>query len=194
LRAIEWKEFRRMGGTKKVRVNSRLMFATNVTLEEQVKAGRFREDLYYRIKVLTLEVPPLRERREDILPLALMFLDQIRHTTGRSVEGITPAAIAKLMSHSWPGNVRELKNVIESATLMTESNSLGLDDLPPTLHAAPRNDHGLRLPFGITMQQAEQQLILHYLKHFSTKKEAARALNIGLRTLYFKLKHINSLQ
>lgn len=187
LRALERKEFRRLGGTNRVKVSSRLIFATNTSLEDQVKARRFREDLYYRIKVLTLTVPPLRSRKEDILPLIQTFLHELGVATGRWVERITPEALAKLVAYSWPGNVRELKNVIESSVLLSDQDILGLRDLPATLHTAgePR---ALSFPVGITLGQAERQMILHYLNNFPTKKAAAKALGIGLRTLHFKLK------
>ena len=187
LRALERKEFRRLGGTKKIRSNLRLICATNVNLENEVKARRFREDLYYRIKVVTLTVHPLRERKEDVPFLVRAFLEEFKATSGKAIRKITPEALARLQSYSWPGNVRELKNVVESMALMAEGDNLDLDNLPENIRGGP-GSHEIRLTVGITMEEAEKEIIRQYLEHFPTKKEAARALKIGLRTLYHKLK------
>lgn len=190
LRALERKEFRRVGGTKKIKTNLRLISATNVNLESEVKARRFREDLFYRIKVVTITVPPLRDRKDDIPFLTKAFLGELEKSSGKCVRKITPEALARLQSYPWPGNVRELKNVIESTALMAERDTLDLDDLPPNIRGA-RRDREIKLSVGLTMEEAEKEIIRHYLEHFSTKKEVAKALNIGLRTLYLKIKKLN---
>ena len=190
LRALERKEFRRVGGTKKIRTNLRLVSATNVNLESEVKARRFREDLFYRIKVVTITVPPLRDRKDDIPFLTKAFLGELEKSSGKCVRKIAPEALARLRSYPWPGNVRELKNVIESMALMAERDILDLDDLPPNIRGA-RRDREIKLSVGLTMEEAEKEIIRHYLEHFPTKKEVAKALNIGLRTLYLKIKKLN---
>lgn len=187
LRALERKEFRRLGGTKKIRTNLRLIAATNVNLENEVKARRFREDLYYRIKVVTLTIPSLRERRADIPFLIKAFLGELKRTSGKSIQRVSPEALARLESYSWPGNVRELKNVVESMALMTEGDTLDIEDLPQNIRGGQEIQE-IRLPAGITMEEAEKEIIRYYLERFRTKKEAAKALNIGLRTLYLKIK------
>ncbi|MBI4528098.1 MAG: sigma-54-dependent Fis family transcriptional regulator, partial [Deltaproteobacteria bacterium] len=190
LRALERKEFRRLGGTKKIRSNLRLISATNVNLENEVKARRFREDLYYRIKVVTLTIPALRERKDDIPFLIKGFLGELERTSGKSIRKITPETFARLQSYSWPGNVRELKNAVESMALMAEGDSLDVSDLPENIRGVQGNRE-IRLPIGITMQEAETEIIRHYLERFPTKKEAAQALKIGLRTLYHKIKRFD---
>jgi DNA-binding NtrC family response regulator len=187
LRALERKEFRRLGGTKKVRANLRLISATNVNLEDEVGTRRFREDLYYRIKVVTLIVPPLRERKDDIPYLVKAFLAELERSTGKSNLKITPEAFARLQRYPWPGNVRELKNVVESMVLMAEGDTLDADNLPQDIRGGP-NAKEIKLPVGVTMEEAEKEIIRRYLEYFPTKKEAAHALRIGLRTLHHKVK------
>jgi DNA-binding NtrC family response regulator len=187
LRALERKEFRRVGGTKKVRTNLRLISATNVNLEDEVGTRRFREDLYYRIKVVTLNVPPLRERKDDIPYLIKAFLAELERTSGKSNLKITPDALARLQRYPWPGNVRELKNVMESMVLMAEGNTLDMDNLPQNIRGAV-NGKEIKFPVGVTMEEVEREIIRRYLEYFPTKKEAAHALRIGLRTLHHKVK------
>jgi len=187
LRALERKEFRRLGGTKKVRANLRLISATNVNLEDEVGARKFREDLYYRIKVVTLIVPPLRERKDDIPYLINVFLTELERTSGKSNLKITPETLARLQRYPWPGNVRELKNVVESMVLMAEGDTLDADNLPQNIRGGV-NAKEIKFPVGVTMEEAEKEIIRRYLEYFPTKKEAAHALRIGLRTLHHKVK------
>jgi DNA-binding NtrC family response regulator len=187
LRALERKEFRRLGGTKKVKTNLRLISATNVNLEDEVGARRFREDLYYRIKVVTLVVPPLRERKDDIPYLIKTFMAELERSSGKSNLKITPEALTRLQRHFWPGNVRELKNVVESMVLMAEADTLDVDNLPQNIRGGV-NSKEIRLPVGVTMEEVEKEIIRRYLEYFPTKKEAAHALRIGLRTLHHKVK------
>lgn len=187
LRALERKEFRRLGGTKKIRTNLRLVSATNVNLENEVNTRRFREDLYYRVKVVTLTIPALRERKDDIPFLIKAFLDELQKASGKSIRKVTLETLARLQSHTWPGNVRELKNVVESMALMAEGDTLDVDDLPQNIRGGWVSKE-IMLSVGITLEEAEKEIIRHYLEHFPTRKEAAKALNIGLRTLYHKIK------
>ena len=187
LRALERKEFRRLGGTKKVRTNLRLISATNVNLEDEIGARRFREDLYYRIKVVTLVVPPLRDRKDDIPYLIRAFLAELERTSGKSNLKITPEALGRLQRYPWPGNVRELKNVVESMVLMAEGNTLDVDNLLQNIHSGLEAKE-IKFPVGLTMEEAEKEIIRRYLEYFPTKKKAARVLSIGLRTLHHKVK------
>jgi len=187
LRALERKEFRRLGGTKKVKTNLRLISATNVNLEDEIRTRRFREDLYYRIKVVTLAVPPLRERKDDLPYLVKTFMAEVERSSGKSNLKITPEALARLQSYPWPGNVRELKNVVESMVLMAEADTLDVDDLPQNIRGGV-NSNEIRLPVGVTMEEVEKEIIRRYLEYFPTKKAAAHALKIGLRTLHHKVK------
>lgn len=187
LRALERKEFRRLGGTKKIRTNLRLISATNVNLENEVKARRFREDLYYRIKVVTLNIPALRERKGDIPFLIKAFLSELQRTSGKSIRSVTPETLARLQNYFWPGNVRELKNVVESTALMAEGDTLDVSDLPENIRGG-RISKEIMLSVGMTLEEVEREIIRHYLGHFRTRKETAKALKIGLRTLYHKIK------
>jgi len=163
LRALERKEFRRLGGTKKVRTNLRLISATNVNLEDEIRNHRFREDLYYRIKVVTLMVPTLRERTDDIPYLMKTFLSELERTSGKSNLKITPDAVARLQRYSCQGNVRELKNVVESMVLMAEANTLDVDNLPQNIRGGT-NSKEIRFPVGVTMEEVEKEFIRRYLE------------------------------
>jgi DNA-binding NtrC family response regulator len=186
LRVLERREFRRVGGTKKIKVDLRILAATNVDLDAEVEARRFREDLYYRLKVITISVPPLRERREDTAVLARHFLRQMRDRGAKAL-GFSEQAMTCLASYSWPGNVRELRNVIESAALMSNGGIIDVRDLPLNIRSVtPPPDFTIQL--GMTMAYIEREVIGRYLESYPTKKAAAQALGIGLRTLHAKVK------
>jgi DNA-binding NtrC family response regulator len=187
LRALERREFRRLGGTRKIKVDVRLVAATNVDLEEAVRTRQFREDLFYRLNVIHIHIPPLRERREAIAPMAQQFLREFCHKYGKRHRLFTEEALTRLTHYPWPGNVRELRNVIESLVLMTKGEQLGLRDLPANIRAVPTRTE-IHLPVGVTLQEAEKEILRCYLEIFPTKKEVARVLNIGLRTLHAKIK------
>jgi len=187
LRALERREFRRLGGTRKIKVDVRLIAATNVNLEEAVHTHRFREDLFYRLNVVNIHIPPLRERREAIAPMAQQFLREFCEKYGKRDRRFSEEALAQFIQYSWPGNVRELRNVIESLVLMTKGEQIGLRDLPANIRAVPVRTE-IRLPIGVTLQEAEKEILRCYLETFPTKKEVARVLNIGLRTLHAKIK------
>jgi DNA-binding NtrC family response regulator len=187
LRALERREFRRLGGTRKIKVDVRLVAATNVDLEDAVRARRFREDLFYRLNVILIRIPPLRERREAIAPMAQQFLREFCDKYGKRRRMFTEEALTRLTHYPWPGNVRELRNVIESLVLMTKGEQIGLRDLPANIQAVPTQTE-IRLPIGVTLQQAEKEILRCYLEVFPTKKEVARVLNIGLRTLHAKIR------
>jgi DNA-binding NtrC family response regulator len=205
LRVIERNEFRRVGGTGKVKVDLSLIAATNRNLEEAIVARQFREDLYYRLKVVTIEVPPLRERREDIPALIDTFIADFNRRNDGKIKGISPEALRGLIEHSWPGNVRELKNAVDSAAIMTSDDTIGVTDFENLVKArAPEGRTGSlagrpvppswpagtdAIPISIkaTLADAERILIGAHLARGKTKADAARSLGIGLRTLYTKL-------
>jgi DNA-binding NtrC family response regulator len=193
LRAIQEKEIRRVGATKPISVDVRIIAATNLNLSEEVKSKRFREDLYYRLNVIELKLPPLRERREDIPLLVEAFLKKCGETRGKEVKGVSEAALAMLMDYAWPGNVRELENVIERAVTLSRGEKISPDDLPAAVQGA-RGDR------RVLDEAAEQTLPLHELEKEYIKKvlektggnkyQAAHALGIDRKTLYRKLAEI----
>ena len=187
LRALERHEFRRLGGTRKIKVDVRLVAATNVDLEEAVHERRFREDLFYRLNVVRIHIPPLRERREAIAPMAQQFLQEFCEKYHKRGRFFTDDVVERFVQYSWPGNVRELRNVVESLVLTTRGEQIGQKDLPANIRAiAPSRE--IRLPLGVTLQDAEKEILRCYLEVYPTRKEVARVLNIGLRTLHAKIK------
>jgi DNA-binding NtrC family response regulator len=205
LRVLERNEFRRVGGTTKVKVDLSIIAATNKNLEEAITTGRFREDLYFRLKVVTIVVPSLRERREDIPALIDSFIADFNRRNNGKIKGIAPPAIRKLMEYDWPGNVRELKNAVESAAVLATADTIGLPDFEAVRWgaASPQSarqlvvqgeeasDSGpLEIPATATLADVERMLIRDRLARARTKADAARSLGIGLRTLYTKLKEL----
>jgi DNA-binding NtrC family response regulator/predicted hydrocarbon binding protein len=197
LRVLQEKEVRRVGKNTSHPVDVKVIGATNRNLEEEVKGGRFRRDLYYRLCVLELEVPPLRERKGDILPLARFFVDKTARRIKRSVSGFAPDALDLLLHYQWPGNVRELQNVIERAVAFSSGNVVQVEDLPGTLRKVVSRSHGqdeIR-PLVEVEREVERFHILAALeKTKGDKKLAAEKLNIGLTSLYRRLKNYGSLE
>jgi DNA-binding NtrC family response regulator len=193
LRAIQEKEIRRVGANKPVPVDVRIIAATNLNLGEEVKAKRFRDDLYYRLDVIEIKLPPLRDRREDIPLLVESFLRKCGETRGKVVKGVSESALAMLLDYSWPGNVRELENVIERAVTLSRGEKIAPDDLPPNVQGA-RGDR------RVLDEAAEKTLPLHELEKEYIKKilekmggnkyQAAQTLGIDRKTLYRKLGEI----
>lgn len=193
LRVLENREFMRVGGSDLIRLNSRFLFATNKNLEEAVEKGEFREDLYYRINVVSLNIPPLRERRDDIPLLANHYLEQFRNMNQRDVKAISPEVMSAFLAYAWPGNVRELKNVIENMVIFANGDTLTPDLLPASLSKKPDLGRHLQFPVGVTMEELEREAIYQALEHTGQNKtRAAEALGIGLRTLQRKLKDYES--
>lgn len=187
LRALQEREVRRVGENNSRRVDVRVIAATNRDLVAEVNAARFRQDLFYRLRVVELRVPPLRERREDILPLARVFLDEVSARTGRKAVGFTPRAANQLVRYGWPGNVRELENAVERAVVLARASRIDLDDLPEEV--------GLALPIVYTpgevrpLEEVEREYILAVVRaNDGNKALAALQLKIGTATLYRKLK------
>jgi two-component system response regulator HydG len=186
LRAIERREFRRVGGTRKIKVNLRVIAASNVSLEEGVANGRFRPDLYYRLKVLTLEVPPLRDRKEAIPVLSQHFLDEVTRNAHLPARHLAPEALAQLERYEWPGNVRELRNMMESVALMGPKRTIDVSDLPANVRKV--GEGAVHIPVGTRLDDAEREIIRRTLDSYPTVKESARVLGMGLRTLHTKIR------
>jgi DNA-binding NtrC family response regulator len=187
LRAIERREFRRVGGTRKIKVNLRVVAASNVRLEDQVTAGRFRSDLFYRLKVLSLEVPPLRDRKEAIPALAQRLLDELTATARLAPKRLTPEAVAQLSRYDWPGNVRELRNVMESVALIGPKGTIDVPDLPANVRTLGTGLGVIQVTVGTRLDEIERQVIQQTLASYPTVKESARVLGIGLRTLHSRI-------
>jgi len=193
LRVLQELAFEQVGGTKTFTVDVRVILATNEDLGKAVAEGRFRQDLYYRVNVINIELPPLRERISDIPLLARHFLEQVCQDTGKQLRAVSDQALAALQAYRWPGNVRELQNVLERAVLLGKSDLIGLEDLPPSLVAAgpmPVEPVGNR-----TLKQAlsnpERQIILDVLQANGWNRHAtAEALGINRTTLYKKMKRL----
>ena len=196
LRVLEQRELTRVGGRRVIKVNFRLLAATNRNLEEEVGAGRFREDLYYRLNVVRLEVPPLRERREDILPLFQSFLRRFAAEQGLAPPGLTGEVERRVLDYPWPGNVRELRNLAERLTIFAAGREISPDDLPEAVlqaGAAPaalfRREPGKAAATLLDLQQIERLTIEQALRQFGgNRSAAAEALGISRRTLQRKLK------
>jgi len=191
LRVLQEREFERLGGVKPVRVDVRLITATNIDLEEALKKGSFREDLYYRLNVFGLFVPPLRERRSDVLLLADHFIEKYAAAHARSVRRISTSAIDMLMSYHWPGNVRELENCIERAVLICEGGVIHAHHLPPTLQTAEVSNTLPEQSLTDAIFAFEKDLILDGLKIArGNRAKAARLLRTTERILNYKVvKH-----
>jgi len=188
LRVLQERRFERVGGEETVETDVRIVAATNRDLKKEIAEGRFREDLYYRLNVVNIHVPPLRERRDDIPLLAMAFLKEFAGENGKSVEGFDPKARSALYAYGWPGNVRELRNCVESAVVMARGGLVGLDDLPPTLRASGE-DRDIRVPAGSSLAEAEKILIRETLAaQNGNKSRSAEILGIGRKTLYQKIE------
>ncbi len=192
LRVIETGEVVRVGSNEPIKVNVRIISATNQDLEEQVRQGKFRMDLYYRLKVVSIRLPPLRERREDIPLLVDYFIKELANRHGKAIRGVTREARRALMSYDWPGNVRQLRNVIESAIVVDTDGLIGSDDLEGTdllpASAVSEADGAANL-IGRPLDEVEKYYIEQALKLTGgNREEAAKMLGIGERTMYRKIK------
>jgi DNA-binding NtrC family response regulator len=191
LRVLQEREFERLGGTATIKVDVRLIAATNLNLEEAITDGRFREDLYYRLNVVSITVPPLRERREDIIPLARLFIDDAAADLKKDVRGIDPGAVRMLKRHAWPGNIRELKNCLERAVLMCEMPFVREEDLSLAVADREAGTAAVQLrlpPNGINLEDLEKQAILEALRINNwVQKDAAKFLGISSRVMNYKV-------
>jgi Nif-specific regulatory protein len=191
LRAIQEKEIQRVGGTSTVHVNVRLICATNRDLEEDVKGGRFREDLYYRINVFTIVLPPLRNRGADVLLLADHFVKKYSRVHNKTINRISTPAIDMLSAYHWPGNVRELENVMERAVLVAAGDSVEGHDMPPTLQMKEISAAGLRKDtFESRVAAFEREIIVDALKDSrGNQTNAAKLLGTTKRIIQYKISN-----
>jgi len=187
LRVIQEREFERVGGEQPVKVDVRIISATNKDLKEEIEKGNFREDLYYRLDVVSIYVPPLRERTDDIPLMVHKFIEELAKENNREIEGITNGALQALMSYKWPGNVRELRNVIESIVVLTKESVITEQDLPAYVRVKDEKS-SLKIPAGVDLAEAEKRYILFTLENTGgNKTKASELLNIGRKTLHRKL-------
>jgi DNA-binding NtrC family response regulator len=196
LRVLEEQTFRRIGGKTEIQVDVRVVAATNQGPEAAVREGKLRADLFYRLNVFPITLPPLRERPEDVPLLAESFLTDSVATVGRTVRAISPEALDLLQRYAWPGNVRELRNVIARATLLADGETIELSHLPETIRG-PQTASGsvptLTIPLGVTVEEAEKALILKSLELAGNNKtKAAGILGISVKTLHNKLVRYQS--
>jgi transcriptional regulator with PAS, ATPase and Fis domain len=190
LRVLQEKEVRPVGGNLGSSVDVRIIAATNRDLDKMVAEGQFREDLYYRLKVFPIEIPPLRERRDDVVPLARHFLSRFSQTTGKRVNSLTPEALKSLTAYHWPGNVRELENMLERAVVLTSVERIREEDLP--IDASGHQAETFRDAEGedpVELKEMEKKHILRVLaREGGHRQRTAKALKIGVNTLWRKLK------
>lgn len=191
LRVLETKVVIPLGSEKAIPLNTRILAATNLDLEEEVKKGNFREDLYFRLKVINLEVPPLRERKEDISILSQYFLNKYSTEFNKNIQGFLPSTVDALENYEYPGNVRELKNIIQRAVALTNNQYLGTEDLPIELLSDVNKAKGkdfIPVYIGESLSEIEKKVILRTYNSLSNKRETAKILGISERTLYNKLE------
>ena len=187
LRVLETKSFERLGGIKPVEVDIRLITATNRNLESKIKDGSFREDLFYRLNVIPIHLPPLRDRKDDILILVEHFIDKFSVKAGRKIDGLTPPAKDILMAHDWPGNVRELENTIERAVVLTRTQTIDADSLMAFSSSKPE---AATMTESLNLAELEKQAIVEALKRAGgNQKEAAALLGIHRNSIRNKIKH-----
>ncbi len=195
LRVLQEREFERLGGNRPIKLRARIIAATNRDLEEAVRAGRFREDLYYRLNVIPIHIPPLREREEDILLLANHFLNVFKKRYNREIEGFSPSAVEQLLEYKWPGNVRELMNAIERTVLITQKRwimkiaGLGSTEGPVNIYT----DLPGKLPFlkarELAIQELEKTYLIHYMREEKGRiKKVAERMGVSVRTVSRQLK------
>jgi two-component system, NtrC family, response regulator AtoC len=191
LRVLQEREFERLGGTKTLKVDVRLIAATNRDLRAALEEGTFREDLYYRLNVVPIDIAPLRERREDIPGLVDLFIARFAKESGKQITGIAPEALSILIEHYWPGNVRELQNVLERACALASSPLLGVSDIRLDSRARPAESANGFLPAGMTLEQWEDEMIREALRRANgNKSQAARLLGLSRNALRYRLSKI----
>lgn len=190
LRVLETGEFLKIGNTKPTKTNVRIIAATNINLQQEIEAGHFRQDLFYRISVFQIKIPPLREHISDIEELAKHFMAVFSHKTNKSVKSISGACLEALQKHDWPGNIRELKNVIERSVILTDGHEMGMESLPAEIQSlATETSSGKKQLSAFDLASVEKlhiQKVLNYTN--GNKTETSKLLNIALTTLYRKLE------
>ncbi len=192
LRLLEQKKFKRLGGTHNINSKARLVAATNENIDNLVESGAFRNDLFYRLDVFRIALPPLRERKSDIPLLVDEMLLKYSKTYKKSISSISPDAIEALLSFDWPGNVRELKNVIQRAVIFCNEEELQVEHLPPRFHNQVYETKSISIPLGMSLDNVEREMVLHALAATNNNRtEAAKLLGISRRALYNKLNKHN---
>jgi NtrC-family two-component system response regulator AlgB len=186
LRLLQEREYERVGDPKPRKANVRIIAATNRRLEDLVKEGKFREDLYYRLNVITIEMPPLRQRSLDLPALAQQHLKMFARQSGRSIREFTPAAVSAMQRYPWPGNLRELRNVIERAVILTPGEKIDLNDFPDSLRGAQPS--GAVIGNRVSLEELEREHIMRVIEIADSMDEAAQILGIDPATLYRKRK------
>ena len=188
LRVLQERAFERVGGEETITADVRVVTATNRDLQEAINDGTFREDLYYRLNVVHVHVPPLREREADVARLAAGFLKEFAEENGKQLAGFEPPALSALGRYAWPGNVRELQNSIESAVVMARGKTIALRDLPPAVRNA-QTAPAVRIPLGATLDDGEREMIRATLSHqHGNKSRTAEILGISRKTLHRKMR------
>lgn len=196
LRVLQEYELERVGSTKKIHLDIRIVAATNRDLADMIKEGKFREDLFYRISVINIKLPPLRSRRDDIMPISLNYLEQLKHRMSTPLQFISPEAEQAFLSYSWPGNIRELQNVVEYAANLCNSDTMELSDLPESMRLQLNlTETEVKPPQPVHhLPDSQEKKILDLLENYGHtlegKKKVADALGISLRTLYRKLNQM----
>ncbi|HXS95095.1 MAG TPA: sigma 54-interacting transcriptional regulator [Candidatus Limnocylindrales bacterium] len=197
LRVLEEQSFRRLGGLKDIKLDLRVIAATNKNLREAVKEGAFRQDLYFRLNVIQIQIPPLRERLEDIVPMTRFFIEHYNRKFKRNIEGVTEEAAKLLITHDWPGNVRELRNAIERAMILEDSSLITAASLPIAIARPDHNSAAAMPPLeipqdGLSLEDNERQLLAKALeKTAGNQTQAARLLRVTRDTLRYKMKKFN---
>lgn len=206
LRAVETQSFRRIGGTKEVKVDVRLIAATNNDLPTAIKNNEFREDLFYRLSVMELHLPPLRERKDDIPVLIEHFMELFTNKYDLSSKVLSNECLDQLLAYEWPGNVRELRNVMERLVILCPDDYIRASHIPPRVQKALRpmqmdkfgegaleNDKGLKIPFGTSIEEAQEMMVIHTLAQVDNNiSEAARILGVSRKTVHNKLNKMNN--
>jgi DNA-binding NtrC family response regulator len=183
---LQDREFTRLGGSRPLRVDVRIVAATNRELEREMREGRFREDLFYRLNVIRIAMPALRERPDDVETLAAHFAQHFAREMGRAERRLSPAAIARLRAHAWPGNVRELRNVIERAVLLADGERIEVSDVDVSDAPAPEESTASIPSRGLSMREAERALVLAALARAGfVQKDAAQLLGVSRRKLNY---------
>jgi len=191
LRVLQESEFERVGGSQTIKVDARIVAATNKDLETEVRAGRFRDDLYYRLNVIQLTLPPLRDRRDDVPLLVQHFIERFSARNNKQVKGLSFEALQALQVWSWPGNVRELENLMERAVVLARTETIGLDDLPATMRQSEPERRSVTFALGTPLEEVERTLIRETLALTrGDKRLAAQLLGIATRTIYRKLDNV----
>ena len=192
LRVLQERKFYRVGGSEEIEVDVRVIAATNVDLDRAVREGKFRDDLFYRLNVISVHIPALRDRREDIPLLAQSFIERLSHELGKNITGITEGALRAFVDHDWPGNVRELENAIERAMVTCKTTMIAEEDCAFLIPTQEKQENAWNVPANVTLEEAERYIITNTVQRTNGNiKEAAGILGIDRSTLYDRLKKYN---